>query len=94
LESLRRADLHQQAIAFATRAAAHVSLEGGAFLDKLLQALRKAGAGNQAEVLINRLPAEGLFRIFREQDGYQEQYKSGCNPDGDPVDAWGWDDLD
>jgi hypothetical protein len=62
-------------------------------IGRLLDALRQAGAADQAEVLTDRLPAEGLFGLFREQ-GNRQAHKFGREPGGRPAAVWSWDDLD
>jgi len=61
---------------------------------ELLNELRKAGAEQQANALIARLPAAGLFRIFLEQHSFADQFRFGREADGSPIAPWGWEDLD
>jgi hypothetical protein len=60
----------------------------------LLGALRRAGAEQPARMLVDRLPVEGRFDLFREQPGHEMRYRFGRAPDGSPAPSWGWDDLD
>lgn len=55
------------AVALAARAAARASLDDPAGVVRLLDTLRKAGAGEQATALAARLPAAGMFELFIEQ---------------------------
>ena len=56
--------------------------------------LRDAGAEEQAAALIDRLPGEGLFGLFREQEDHGVRFRFGRELDGSPAAPWGWDDLD
>jgi hypothetical protein len=95
LNALREAGASEQVTALAARAAARPPLDNPRVVADLLNALRKAGASEQRAALISRLPAEGLFQLFREEDG-QGKYKFGREPDreGKPALAWSWSDLD
>jgi hypothetical protein len=44
--------------------------------------------------LDKRLPAEGLFGLFRKQPGHETRYRFGREPGGGPAPSWGWNDLD
>jgi hypothetical protein len=59
----------------------------------LLAALREAEASAQAAELIERLPAAGMFQLFREQQGRREQFRFGREADGCPAQPWAWTDL-
>jgi hypothetical protein len=59
----------------------------------LLGSLRAAGAHDQADALANRLPGAGMFELFLEQQGRQDQYRFGRNADGNPAEPWSWEDL-
>jgi hypothetical protein len=60
----------------------------------LLDSLRRAGAQDQAAALAARLPGAGMFKLFREQEDRQDQFRFGRAADGSPVGPWGWEDLD
>jgi len=60
----------------------------------LLETLREIGAENQAEVLVSRLPAAGLFHLLPEREGNPAVYRFGRDPGGTPAKPWGWEDLD
>jgi hypothetical protein len=61
---------------------------------RLLGRLREAGAQDQATVLAERLPGAGMFELFREQEGRQDQFRFGREADGSPAGRWAWEDLD
>lgn len=46
------------------------------------------------EILIGRLPAEGMFGVFLQQGDNRVVYRFGREPDGTPAEPWGWADLD
>jgi len=73
--------------------AAHADLTDPDAVARLLGALREAGAGEQVETLVNRLPAEGLFDLFRKQPWNERRYKFGRELDGAPAPSWDWYDL-
>jgi hypothetical protein len=60
----------------------------------LLGTLREARAEQQAKPLSDRLAAEGLFDLFREQAGHEMRYKLGRELNGSPASPWNWNDLD
>ena len=96
LDSLRAAGAEEQAAALLRRdPAADVSLDSPAAVADLLDELRwVAGAKEQATALAERLPGAGMFDLFYEQEGQQDRFRFGRNPDGSPAGPWGWDDLD
>jgi hypothetical protein len=51
-------------------------------------------AREQAEVLTDRLPGAGLFRLFCERRDRQQRFRFGRETDGRPARQWGWEDLD
>ena len=57
--------------------AACSSLDSSGDVASLLEQLRKAGARAQAAELIERLPAAGLFQLFREQEGCGQKFRFG-----------------
>jgi hypothetical protein len=61
----------------------------------LLDSLRWAGMDEQAAALATRLPAAGMFELFREQEGNQGgQFRFGREADRSPARPWDWEDLD
>ena len=60
----------------------------------LLGSLRAAGAHDQAAALTDRLPAAGMFGLFLEQQGHEDQFRFGLQADGSAAAPWGWEDLD
>jgi hypothetical protein len=93
LHVLRRAGADQQFTALADRAVG-VSLNNPRAVANLLNALRGAGADQQRETLISRLPAEGLFHLFRQEADHEKQYRFGREADGRPAPEWSWMDLE
>jgi len=75
-------------------AAAHAALDNPRGVAGLLEGLREAGAGEQAAALAARLPTAGMFGMFLEQDGREDQFRFGQEPDGTPAAPWDWDGLD
>jgi hypothetical protein len=75
-------------------AATHAALDDPRAVAYLLRIIRKAGFEQQAWTLVDRLPAEGGFVLFRNQSDHKTRYRFGREPDGSPAPAWGWDDLD
>jgi hypothetical protein len=57
--------------------ATHASLDVTYVVDYLLSALRQEGAQGRAEVLTDRLPGAGTFRLFRDQEARQERFQFG-----------------
>ena len=94
LDRLRAAGAQEQATALADRAAAHIALDDPRGVASLLASLRKAGAQEQAITLADRLPGAGMFELFREQEGRQDQFRFGREADGSPARPWAWEDLD
>ena len=94
LGGLRQAGAREQAAALADRAAAHVSLEDPFAVAELLDGLRETAMDQQVTVLAGRLPAAGLFELFREQEDRQDRFRFGREADGSPAGPWGWEDLD
>jgi hypothetical protein len=74
--------------------AAHNALSNSGRVAFLLSRLRAAGADEQAGALAARLPADGMFELFLEQEGRADQFRFGREPDGTPAAPWDWDDLD
>jgi hypothetical protein len=73
---------------------AKARLDPESALTLVLDVLRETGAEDQARTLIDRLPVEGNFDLFRKQAGYRMAYRFGREPDGSPAPSWSWDDLD
>jgi hypothetical protein len=94
LETLRRAGSEEQTAVFACRAAAHAVLGQPWDITSLLHALQAAGAETPVRTLVDRLPAEGHFDLFRKQAGNQAPYHFGREPDGSPTPSWDWDNVD
>ena len=94
LNVLRSVGTQEQDALLAREPAAHVSLDDPGDVAGLLTTLRDAGAEEQVRTLVNRLPGEGHFGLFREQIGHQMAFRFGREPDGSPAPSWDWDDLD
>ena len=95
LGRLRKAGAQQQVTALLRRdPAAHVTLDDPGAVAWLLGSLREAGAPDQATALADRLPGAGMFELFREQEGSQDQFWFGREADGSPAGPWAWEDLD
>jgi hypothetical protein len=94
LDRLRAAGAQDQVTALAERAAAHVALDNPVVVASLLDSLRAADAQQQVTVLAERLPEAGMFELFREQEGRQDQFQFGREADGSPAGRWAWEDLD
>jgi hypothetical protein len=94
LDRLREAGAQEQATALAGRAAAHVALDDPRDVAWLLDRLREAGAQEQATALTVRLPGEGMFELFLQQEDRQDRFRFGREADGSPAKPWGWDDLE
>jgi hypothetical protein len=80
----------------ADRVAAGLALDdpySGGDIEKVLTALREAGAGRQAAALVERPPGGGQFELFVEQTGTGDRFRYGRDPDGTPAEPWDWDDL-
>ena len=74
--------------------AAHAALDDPHAVARLLDALREAGAPEQAAALASRLPGAGMFELFLKQQDRQDRFRFGREADGSPAGPWGWDDLD
>jgi len=79
--------------ALADRAAAHGSVDDWDAVERLL-VLREVGADQQRGTFISRLPAAGLFLLFRKQADHEKEYRFDREPDGSPASGWSWTDLD
>lgn len=90
---LREAGEGEAALKLAARIAS-APLSDQDAVAQLLVDLRRAGAKQQARTLVDRLPGEGWFELFREQPGHESRYRFGRELDGSPAPSWGWDDLD
>jgi hypothetical protein len=89
-----RTPADEQAAALAARAAAQAPLDDPVAVAELLGTMRSVDAAEgQVSILIDRLPAEGLFDLFCKQASHQVLYRFGREPDGTPAPSWGWDDL-
>ena len=91
---LQEVGAKEQAAALADRAAVHAALDDSIGVGMLLGRVREAGAKQQAAALADRLPGAGQFEVFREQEGRQDRFRFGREPDGSPAEPWGWEDLD
>lgn len=60
-------------------------------VNDLLKALRHTPA--LADHLVERLPAAGLFGMYRYRRDDPEAFRYGREPDGRPSPPWGWGDL-
>jgi hypothetical protein len=78
----------------ADRVAGSFPLDDPRAVARLLKKLRAAGAEEHATALAERLPAAGMFELFREQGGRQDRFRFGREADGSPAEPWGWEDLD
>ena len=93
LKAMWNAGAVEQARALARRAAEECgNLATGA--GSLLNALRDVGAEAEAATLVNRLPAEGCFESFLVEGDNKVDYRFGREPDGIPIEPWGWENLD
>jgi hypothetical protein len=80
----------------ADRVAAGLALDdpySGGDVEKVLTALREAGADRQAAALVERLPRGGQFELFVRQTGAGDRFRYGRDPDGTPAEPWTWEDL-
>jgi uncharacterized protein YidB (DUF937 family) len=95
LDALREAGASEQVTTLLARNLATLAARRGQqfAVNQLLNALREGGASTQAEMLIDRLPGEGMFRLFFEQGGNQKRFWFGRDTDGGAAEPWGWDDL-
>jgi hypothetical protein len=94
LDSLEESGAEGQVTVLADRAAAHAPLDNPFAVAGLLDKLRAVGAEKQVTALADRLPAAGMFMIFCEQEGHQNRFRFGREPDGNPAEPWTWEDLD
>jgi hypothetical protein len=92
LDSLRKADASQEVSILLDRdPASRTFLDDPGRTTRLLESLRKAKAIQQAATLTSRLPSAGLFSLQPEHR--EPRFRFGRNPDGQPADRWGWEDL-
>jgi hypothetical protein len=80
----------------ADRVAAGLALDdpySGGDVEKVLTALREAGADRHAAALVERLPRGGQFELFVRQTGSGDRFRYGRDPDGTPAEPWTWEDL-
>jgi hypothetical protein len=80
----------------ARQPAHYVHLHDYSGVNSLITQLALAGAKDQVNVLVNRLPASGQFRLFTRHIDLRdvELFRFGREVDGRPASPWGWDDLD
>jgi uncharacterized protein YidB (DUF937 family) len=93
LYALRKADANAQVKILAARAAAQAEFNDKGSVDALMSALCDVDAEEQINDLLDKLPAEGRFDLFRTYAN-QVLFRFGREVDGSPSPAWGWDDLD
>lgn len=94
LNSLRRTGANQQIAALLARSpAANATLDNKDGVKWLIREL-KGERDEQAGELIDRLPAEGMFDIFCQEQPNWGQYRYGREPGGLPAPSWNWNDLD
>ena len=85
----------QVAVLLARDPAARAALDNpGAVVSSAGPRSAEASADEQAKVLVERLPVEGLFDLFLRQAGHEVPVRFGREADGNPASSWGWDDLD
>ena len=94
LDYLREAGAQDQVAALARDLAPRVSLDHSPGVGILLASLQEAGAQDQVTALVGRLPAAGMFELFRQQQDHQDRFRFGRETDGRPAEQWDWDDLD
>jgi uncharacterized protein YidB (DUF937 family)/transcriptional regulator with XRE-family HTH domain len=94
LDTLREAGAQDQVAVLARDLAPQVLLDHSPYVGILLASLREAGAQEQATALLGRLPAAGMFELFRQQEDHQDRFRFGREADGTPAEPWGWEDLD
>ena len=94
LDTLRQAGAQDQVTVLARDLVPQVLLDHSPYVDILLASLREAGAQDQVTALVGRLPAAGMFELFRQQEGYQDRFRFGREADGTPAEPWSWEDLD
>ncbi|MEU1209434.1 hypothetical protein [Nocardia sp. NPDC005825] len=94
LNVLREAGVDAQTRHLATRAAAEAAVDDLQGAVRLLSALQDAGA-HEAQVLIDRLPALGMFDLFLNSiSDRSTQFGFGREPaSGAPAERWTWEDL-
>ena len=94
LDYLREAGAQDQVAALARDLAPRVSLDHSPDVGILLASLQEVGAQDQVTALVGRLPAAGMFELFRQQQDHQDRFRFGRETDGRPAEQWDWDDLD
>ena len=94
LNHLREAGAQDQVAALARDLAPQVTLDHSPDVGFLLASLQEAGAQNQVTELVDRLPAAGMFELFRQQEDHQDRFRFGREADGTPAEPWSWEDLD
>jgi hypothetical protein len=93
LKELHAAGADDQVAALADRVATSTAFTTPWEAETLLQALHSVGAGPQAGLYAERLPAEGHYAIFLQHDPHPERLRFGREPDGKPAPPWNWDDI-
>ena len=58
-----------------------------------LWVLRYCRLQEQAEALIDQLPARGMFGFYCEEKGCEKEYRFGRETDGSATSCWSWEDL-
>jgi hypothetical protein len=88
------AGVAEQVGVLAARAATTAVLDLPAAVVFMLDALREAGADEQVDGFLDRLPGSGMFEPFCRQEGRNGRFRFGREHDRSPAEPWGWEDLD
>lgn len=91
LDVLTDAGERAQARTLAARAAGECRPDGRS--GELLASLRRTGADTAVTAFLERLPREGMFALFAEQEGNRARYRFGVERDGRPARPWRWPDA-
>jgi hypothetical protein len=85
-------DQEQVAVLLSRSPATQASLTKSYDVSRLLEELQQVNAQEQVSMLMDRLPGEGLFEIWVQED-HRERFRFGREADGRPAKPWKWDDL-
>jgi hypothetical protein len=93
LEVLNKIGADGPAAALAARAAGQITLDDPSACRRLLEVLSAIRADRSLALLLDRLPAAGLFDLFIGAGDEQGQFPYGRQPDTTRAEPWTWSDL-
>jgi hypothetical protein len=94
LTTLHMVGAHVQLAALAERIARDMPLDNPSFVAEILETFHDVDAKHGKAILLERLPAAGLFNLFTSAGDHRVRFRYGRKPDTTPADSWKWTDLE